>query len=393
MPWWTGAEPGRGARPTSASCGARSSRWCSSEKAPPTRAAWPGSRRSWRAARPASRSAQCWRRSPEARLVTASDLDGEPTYELAHEALIGSWDRLRDWLGQRPNKAEAEAIRGELRLRRRLQYAAEAWRVDRGALMRPPELALVQELRTRQPEELSARNHEFIDASVHAWEAHDRWRRRVRALGIGASIAFVGMVSILGLLAWQQSVEARREKAEAQRQKTEAQHNAKTAQERLAASDLEQGRSLLFDGHPMRALPYFLDARQEGFESPVLRMLYARASAAAPQLTVEHRQPVIAAAFSPDGTRMVTASWDHTARVWDARTGKPVTEPLEHRDRITAAAFSPDGDRVVTASWDHTARVCDARTGKPVTGPLEHRDWVPASTTPRGSGTHAPASP
>src|SRR5262249_10780548 len=35
--------------------------------------------------------------APEARLVTASELDSEPTYELAHEALIGAWDRLRAW--------------------------------------------------------------------------------------------------------------------------------------------------------------------------------------------------------------------------------------------------------------------------------------------------------
>src|SRR5882757_7777027 len=69
-----------------------------------------------------------------------------------------------------------------------------------------------------------------------------------------------------------------------------------------------------------------------------------------------------ATAFSPDGTRVVTASADHTARVWDARTGKPLTEPLEHRNSVNAVAFSPDGARVVTASDDTTARVWDVRT-------------------------------
>ncbi len=52
-------------------------------------------------------------------------------------------------------------------------------------------------------------------------------------------------------------------------------------------------------------------------------------------------------------------------RVWDTRTGQPLTEPLAHQDTVTTAAFTTDGARGVTASTDDTARVCDARTGKP----------------------------
>ena len=37
----------------------------------------------------------------------------------------------------------------------------------------------------------------------------------------------------------------------------------------------------------------------------------------------------MSAAFSPDGTRIVTASEDKTARIWDAATGKPIGEPLK----------------------------------------------------------------
>jgi WD40 repeat protein len=73
---------------------------------------------------------------------------------------------------------------------------------------------------------------------------------------------------------------------------------------------------------------------------------------------------VWSAAFSPDGTRVVTASVDGTARVWDAATGQPVTRPLAHQARVLSAAFSPDGTRVVTASEDRTARVWDL--------PLDH---------------------
>jgi hypothetical protein len=68
---------------------------------------------------------------------------------------------------------------------------------------------------------------------------------------------------------------------------------------------------------------------------------------------------VVSAAFSLDGTRVVTASYDKTARVWDAGTGKPLTGPLKHQDRVQTAVFSPDGNRIVTASEDQTARVWD----------------------------------
>ncbi|RIK01687.1 MAG: hypothetical protein DCC46_01205, partial [Armatimonadetes bacterium] len=77
-----------------------------------------------------------------------------------------------------------------------------------------------------------------------------------------------------------------------------------------------------------------------------------------------HSSNVERAAFSPDGTRIVTASYDGTARVWDARTGKELLKLEGHSREIYDAAFSPDGTRIVTASDDGTARVWDAQTGK-----------------------------
>jgi WD40 repeat protein len=67
------------------------------------------------------------------------------------------------------------------------------------------------------------------------------------------------------------------------------------------------------------------------------------------------------AAFSPDGTRIVTASSDGTARVWDSVTGKLLIRPFEHQSWVVSAAFSPDGTHIVTASHDKTAQVWDVR--------------------------------
>jgi WD40 repeat protein len=45
------------------------------------------------------------------------------------------------------------------------------------------------------------------------------------------------------------------------------------------------------------------------------------------------------------------------ARLWDATSGKPVGEPIKHENFVISAQFSPDGQRVVTASLDQNARL------------------------------------
>jgi hypothetical protein len=69
-----------------------------------------------------------------------------------------------------------------------------------------------------------------------------------------------------------------------------------------------------------------------------------------------HQGSVRHAAFSPDETRIVTASWGNSARVWDSQSGAPVTPPLIHAGGVRHAAFSSDGERVATCSADRTER-------------------------------------
>ena len=100
-----------------------------------------------------------------------------------------------------------------------------------------------------------------------------------------------------------------------------------------------------------------------------------------------HTNDVQSASFSPDGRYIVSASWDMTVRIWDAKTGMQVGKPLEgHTSYVNSASFSPDGRYIVSASWDKTIRIWDAKTGMQVGDPLDgHTIYVrSASFSPDG---------
>ena len=76
-----------------------------------------------------------------------------------------------------------------------------------------------------------------------------------------------------------------------------------------------------------------------------------------------HGMRVTSVAFSPDGARLATGSNNNSGRVWDAVTGKKLLE-VDHDNEVTSVAFSPDGTRLATGSTDASGRVWDAVTGK-----------------------------
>jgi len=77
-----------------------------------------------------------------------------------------------------------------------------------------------------------------------------------------------------------------------------------------------------------------------------------------------HLAPVDGVAFNPDGKRLATASWDQTARVWDAVSGQELLTLRGHSGSVWSVAFSPDGKRLATTSDDQTAKVWDAVSGQ-----------------------------
>jgi WD40 repeat protein len=81
-------------------------------------------------------------------------------------------------------------------------------------------------------------------------------------------------------------------------------------------------------------------------------------------------------AFSPDGDRIISGSWDHSVRVWDGKTGEQLRELKGHTDTVNSVTFSPDGDRIISGSWDHSVRVWDAKTGEQLRELKGHTDAV-----------------
>ncbi|HEY4000449.1 MAG TPA: protein kinase [Candidatus Xenobia bacterium] len=118
------------------------------------------------------------------------------------------------------------------------------------------------------------------------------------------------------------------------------------------------------DGHHLLTTSFDKSAR-----------LYVLPGSDQPTLRLTHHGSVLRAAFSPDGTRLVTGGSDGVAQIWDVSSGQLLFR-LPHGDRVQAVAFSPDGRRLATGSDDGTAVVWDAATGRPFTAPLAARGPV-----------------
>ncbi len=87
---------------------------------------------------------------------------------------------------------------------------------------------------------------------------------------------------------------------------------------------------------------------------------------ARPELVLQsgHTSAIRGVAISADGSRIVTASDDNTAIVWDGRTGKKLRTLVGHESFVRSVAISADGGRIFTGSNDHTNMIWDGRTGK-----------------------------
>jgi len=99
-----------------------------------------------------------------------------------------------------------------------------------------------------------------------------------------------------------------------------------------------------------------------------------------------HKGIIFSVSFSPDGTHIATGGGDRTVCVWDAKTNEIRLALRGHADQVYAVNFSPDGTRIVTGSGDHTAKVWDAATGEPQLTLRHASDVLGVNFSP--DGTH-----
>ncbi|MCP4697085.1 MAG: AAA family ATPase [Gammaproteobacteria bacterium] len=92
----------------------------------------------------------------------------------------------------------------------------------------------------------------------------------------------------------------------------------------------------------------------------------------------EHKEEIAHLAFSPDGSKLASASYDGTARLWTVKTGEEPLEALEHSGNVRSLAFSPDGSMLATGSGDKRIRLWDVAWGEKIRELPGHQGGISA---------------
>ncbi len=140
-----------------------------------------------------------------------------------------------------------------------------------------------------------------------------------------------------------------------------------------------RNRSVVHD----KALPMRIYARS----LLVLWLLMATAVplvAEEPKRLIGHTDPAYAGVYSPDGSRLVTASFDKTLRIWDLESGTTLRTLSGHTGLVLCVAISPDGSRLASGSLDKTVRLWDMPLSKPTSVFQPHQGAAFLAASPDG---------
>jgi WD40 repeat protein len=298
--------------------------------------------------------------------------------EVAHEALLRQWPTLTTWLD-----ADADALKTVDTVQRAAQEwqkneQGAAWlahagerltgaeallqRSDFERLLGADGLSYLRACRGRDEvarAERESQLRQIAEEQAHVKEAQARTGRAQRRIQVLMGVIAFILIVTGGWIIHQTRAVARQTSLVLASAATTA-NDAGIYDRGMRFAMLAMGKSWLSPGS--------VEAELE-----LMRGAHASMQIA---LLSGHQEPVDSAVFSPDGKRVVTASWDRTARVWDAATGKQIALLSGHQGWVYSATFSPGGQRVVTASRDRTARVWDAATGKQIVQLSGDQGWV-----------------
>ncbi|MGZ8578042.1 MAG: nSTAND1 domain-containing NTPase [Actinomycetota bacterium] len=322
----------------------------------------------------------------DARLLT---VDRE-SLEIAHEALLYSWPRLRAWI---------EEGRDDLRARERIGYATAEWISsgrDPDLLYRGTPLQAALEWAGAHDGEMGPDEQAFLGAGHEASEeaaarsrAVARRSRRVRRVAVSFLAALTAVAAIASVLAFTTAREARSRYGQAlatqARGLADADPRAATAVALEAMARGQEGsieaRAALIDAGQVLAnarwvpagLPVSVGDATTVSVSPTGDLiatgsrdgtisLWDRAGVALAGQVPGHTEAIEEMDFTPDGGSLVTGSYDTTILVWDVSDPRDVPPPGqlgETGEYVWSVDVSPDGRTVASASEDGTIRLWD----------------------------------
>ncbi len=289
----------------------------------------------------------------------------EKTVEIAHEALIGGWPRLRDWI---------DAERQDLRFRQRVGRAATEWEAsdrDPDLLWRGTPLAQARDWAEEHPDGFDLLEQEFVDAAEDARVAEEEAQAqraarsavtRRRATIALAALTLASIVASIVAFAALRRATSSTEVAE--RQFANA----------LGTSAVGQARS-----DPRLALRLAMESAARSDRPPVdARAAMARARVALSEPGLTPFGPPISTpgsfkvALRPDGAIAAVADPTGPIRVYDVATGEQVGETLTaHADGARTLAFSPEGTTLVSGASDNLVYSWDLTDPESVGPPQE----------------------